>query len=1065
MKCKLTLTLPLLVLAGLLVGGCSREAKLSKHVARGDDYFQKDEFSKAEIEYLNALRLSPKDASITRKLATLYYEQGRSVSAMRALLFVRQSHPNDVDLRFKTANLLLSLRDYTGARKEALFVATNQPTNASALLILAEASFAPADIAQSRSVLGQVSQSPGAAGGAQIALASLDVREKNFAAAEARLKQVAPSSVDPSSLNLALGKLRLAQTNLAEAETLLKRAADAAPVRSMSRVQWIDFRLSRGDIATAKEAAEEITRKCPDFIPPWLRLAEIALLEKRFEDCNTITKKVLGLDGSSFEALLSRARMWAVQDKGDKAIEELTRLDSLYPTNALVQFELAGAHLRAGKVPKAMALLDESLRIDPRFAKARLMRADLDLRTGNLSSAASGLTALLRERPEMEEATRLLAHTYALQGRRDDAIKLYRQMVARNPNNPEPSTLLGLLLRDRDSKGARAAFEKSLEIKPSYIPAIEQLVDLDIRATNLAPALARANALANSQSNSAVGLLMLAKVHAAARDLKATEAALEKAAEREPDSIAVYSMMAALYYEQKDFDKSIEKLAAITSRNPKAASTWMQKGLIYQLNNKLDKAVESYRQAVTINGSFVAALNNLAVLLSEDPKKLDEAADFAAKAHQTTSGTNAYVADTLGWILYKRGDFNNARRLLSESAAQVDNAEIHYHLAMTEYALGDEKRSRERFTKSLQPSLPPQLRPDAEARLNILNINADTATPAQIATLETAIKKDAADFVALSRLAVIYQKQGKTDQARTLFQKAARANPQSGVALNGLAQVYASTDPSRALQYAKDARKLSPADPAIAATLGSLAIRTRDFSGGSSLLQEAIRAGYTTPEVQYDLAAAQFALGRIPEAKAALNSLMNITDSRIAKMAQDSSQLMDRSNPEKRASIAQARLKSTPDDIFAQAATADLQETQKRYSDAAKSFENVVQASPDFWPGHKHLAFLYATHLSDEKRAYAHAAKARQLSPADADLTQLLGRLSLNRGELPDAVRLLEESTRANPTNAESFYLLGLANYKLKRTNDCKAAFSKALNGSLTPEMASEAKRMMASLK
>src|SRR5204863_6083002 len=157
-----------------------------------------------------------------------------------------------------------------------------------------------------------------------------------------------------------------------------------------------------------------------------------------------------------------------------------------------------------------------------------------------------------------------------------------------------------------------------------------------------------------------------------------------------------YSMFAALYYDTKDFKKAIDKLDAIISRNPKAASTWMQKGLIYQLNNQNDKAVESYRQAVSINKSFSPALNNLAVLLAENPKQLDEALEFANRA-RAASPTNAYIGDTLGWILYKTRDLNGARRILTECAQNSQNAEIDYHLAMTEYALGDEANARRHF--------------------------------------------------------------------------------------------------------------------------------------------------------------------------------------------------------------------------------------------------------------------------------------------------------------------------------------------------------------------------------
>ena len=52
---------------------------------------------------------------------------------------------------------------------------------------------------------------------------------------------------------------------------------------------------------------------------------------------------------------------------------------------------------------------------------------------------------------------------------------------------------------------------------------------------------------------------------------------------------------------------------------------------------------------------------------------------------------NAYIADTLGWILYRRGDYARALRLLGEAAEKLPTAaETQYHLGMTHYMMGEE---------------------------------------------------------------------------------------------------------------------------------------------------------------------------------------------------------------------------------------------------------------------------------------------------------------------------------------------------------------------------------------
>ena len=63
----------------------------------------------------------------------------------------------------------------------------------------------------------------------------------------------------------------------------------------------------------------------------------------------------------------------------------------------------------------------------------------------------------------------------------------------------------------------------------------------------------------------------------------------------------------------------------------------------------------------------VPALNNLACLYSEQLNDLNKAYDLARKAHELQP-QEASAGDTLGWVLYKRGDYQQALSILQNSA-------------------------------------------------------------------------------------------------------------------------------------------------------------------------------------------------------------------------------------------------------------------------------------------------------------------------------------------------------------------------------------------------------------
>ena len=117
------------------------------------------------------------------------------------------------------------------------------------------------------------------------------MRQGDLAAAEEQLKQATALNPASADIDVAWAKLRLRQTNLIEAEVLLKRAAEASPVTSPIKLTWIDFEVARGNLTAARRSAEELTDKVPEFIPPWTRLANIALIENRFDDCEKISNE------------------------------------------------------------------------------------------------------------------------------------------------------------------------------------------------------------------------------------------------------------------------------------------------------------------------------------------------------------------------------------------------------------------------------------------------------------------------------------------------------------------------------------------------------------------------------------------------------------------------------------------------------------------------------------------------------------------------------------------------------------------------------------------------------
>lgn len=123
---------------------------------------------------------------------------------------------------------------------------------------------------------------------------------------------------------------------------------------------------------------------------------------------------------------------------------------------------------------------------------------------------------------------------------------------------------------------------------------------------------------------------------------------------------------------------------------------------MFSLNSFTARTAAHYKQALDIDANFGPAANNLAWHYAEREGKLDVALELARRA-KTALPDDPYVADTLGWVLYRRGLYAAAIGPLKESAEKLaDKAEVRYHLGMAYLRNGDKDKARGELQAALK---------------------------------------------------------------------------------------------------------------------------------------------------------------------------------------------------------------------------------------------------------------------------------------------------------------------------------------------------------------------------
>jgi len=1062
--------LALLTLA-VIATGCSAEARKSRHLSRAKGFFDAGDFDKAKIEYMNVLQKDSQNVVALQQLGIMWFEQGAPLRAFPYLTKAVELDPDNLSARITLALAYNDMGSPHRARTEAVAILDREPTHAEALILLAETSSSKEDISYAEQKLQQAKDPDRAA--LHIAAADLAARRADPVAMEKEAQLAL--ALDPKSVlaQLALANAYLAKKDYAKAGEAFKAAADLAPLRSSARIKLAEFKLATGAAPAAKALLEELSKKVPDYLPAWRLRAQLAFAEKNHDEALALLENVFSRDSANIEARLLQAQICSVKGDAKKAVSVLESLHNTFPKLPAPAYQLARAHLQDSNPAQARAVLEQLVTAYPDNAEAILLLARLNLNAGDAQAMVTLMQGLLKSHPSLVAAQLMLAEGFRTLGRFDDAAAVYRDLLKASPDNASAHFMLGMILRQKGSlPEARAALAKAQELQPDDLLVTYELVELDIADKDFSAAHQRLAKHVQKEPGVSAAHLLDGKVFEAEKDWDRAEAALLKSLELDPASGAAYNELIGIYIASGKLPEASTRLEAHLAKNPDDPRALMTSALIYEKLNEFSKACDAYEKILAKNPDMLVALNNLADIYAQRMNQVDKAYELARKARKLNA-TDPAIADTLGWIFYKRGDFQQALGLLTEASAKLAEVpEVQFHLGMAAYMMGQTEVARTALKLATAAKADFAGKSDAQAKLSLLESTSDPNKPVAVVDLEAALQKQPDDPLLQTRLAEAYERQGDNDKAVAAYDKALKLNPKLIAPLVKLAQLQAGPlkNPDKAMELATKARELAPHDPRVAGVLGGITYQAGDYPKAYSLLQESVGALPDNPSVLRALAWASYSQGKVDEARKSMQHVLKASPT--PAQSDDATSFLeltalDRGAKDLAASLPKVEgvLKKNPKHVPALMARAALHVEGGEAKPAAEIYAKVLAIFPDFAPAQKWLAALYATDPANVQKGYDLAVKARETLGEDAELARILGGLAYQRKEFPYAAQLLQESARKQPLDAASLYALGKSLLATKEMPEGKAALEKALAAGLKDPQAADAKQVIGKLK
>lgn len=415
--------------------------------------------------------------------------------------------------------------------------------------------------------------------------------------------------------------------------------------------------------------AEEAIRKDPKNIDARLLLGGLYLSLKLFPKAIAQYEQVMKLQPNNVEAPVYLGAAYTEIKQYDKAVkffESLVKNDD-YNTPYLAHYYIGRVRSeQKGEAYQkaAMKSYQKAVELKPDFLDGISAIASLYTQQKQEAKALALYKKYQKEQGPSAKVAEILAQMYVENEQYDLAYEQYQILESNVEDSLNIKLKMALILIERkDFKTAAAKLEEILRDAPEsdkirfYLGAVyEETKDFDRAIVQFKKIPSGSQFFGEATVHTAY--MMKNK----GRSNEAVEL-IETALKERKDQPQLYAMYASLLDEQGEYNKALKMLTEAVAQFPESAQLRFYYGTLYDRTGQKERVVTEMKKVLELDPKHVQAMNYLAFTWAESNSNLPEAENLARRA-LALEPKDGYIMDTLGWILYKQGRFNEAVKVL-----------------------------------------------------------------------------------------------------------------------------------------------------------------------------------------------------------------------------------------------------------------------------------------------------------------------------------------------------------------------------------------------------------------
>ena len=722
--------------------------------------------------------------------------------------------------------------------------------------------------------------------------------------------------------------------------------------------------LEAGDINQYLSILQQESGVDPEDLDIRLKVARGFAMARKTNESRKELDSIFEKDPQYLGALVLLSELAAKPEEIDDAVSRLKTLQPDPKDLPTVKLALGRLYARKGDLSNAENYLLDALKA-ANLPDAHLALGDVAFIRKNYAQAEQEYRAAAELLPEVSSVQLKLADFYILRKNQDTAVVVLENILQKSPDFlPALHRLARIALQNKNLDECEKYLQKALQKNPSDSEGKAIHAQLLLARDENAKAAGELEEVVKALPDAPFPKFLLGFAYMRNGDAFRAKASAQKAVDMEPNFMPALLLLAEANLQTGAFRSASDNLLEVLQKDPGNLEAYILLPEAARTSVEIEKAgklLEKGQPFFKDNPGFNRALGSLYLKKGD----LAKAEDFIKKALAVEPDSiQAHVL--MGDCLLRKKDHDGAEREYRK-AAELSPAASLAHIKLAEFYLIDNNLAEAKRILSESAAKSPDFLPASFslARIAFAENDFDGATK----LLDAILQKNANYIDALILRGQINGARNKMPEALQDFKEALRINPDSELALQFMGLAYmGKADIANARSSFREVVRLDPDlyDPRV--RLAELDLRSGDFQSAIDNVQVLLGKGVKEPVLYLLLGSGYLGKQDWVKAGAAL----------------------------------QTYLEKSPGDTRGKYLLGLALRGQGKKAEAVRYFEETLNASP---PVMDSLPQLVSIDIADKNldSALHRVAKQIEISPGNAELYGLLGRVHIVRKEMDQA--------------------------------------------------------------